>query len=113
VPKPREITPRTTRRGHRYRLAPDLAMERFGNKAVVLLAAKDTLITINRPAADLLELMAATFGETPFAARALAETITLHYRLTPKKAGPEARKLLDRWSGHGLLVPVKGTDRRS
>ena len=44
-----------------YRFSPDLAIERFDEEAILFVAERDALITVNRGAADLFEAMAGAF----------------------------------------------------
>ena len=68
-------------RAVRYRLAPDLAVEDFDDKAILFLASQDHLITVNRSAAAVLKIMRREFGKRGFSHRRLADLIVRRYHL--------------------------------
>ena len=87
-----------------YRIAPDLALESFGDKALLLLAQHDIFITVNKSAADLLILMMDTFGTRPFQAAEFVGILEAHYDLTGPQAEMRADRVLRSWSGHGIII---------
>ena len=87
-----------------YWLSPDMALERFGDRAVVLLAHQDRWITVNGSAASLLEIMTETFGARRFSGADLADLITRHYGLAKARAAKASESLLADWTKRGMLI---------
>jgi hypothetical protein len=67
-----------------YRFAPDLAIERFDEEAILFVAERDALITINRGAADLFEAMADAFYGRTFDRREAAAWFERTFDLPPE-----------------------------
>jgi len=86
-----------------YCIASDLALELFKDEAVVLLARKKSLITLDKPAAGLLTLIKETFSSKSFSLLNLRELLTQHYDLTANKAEKEIRKILASWLEYGII----------
>jgi len=86
---------------------PDLALEHFGDKSIILLAMQDRFLTVNKSAAVLLELIMTTFEGQSFSDEELSTLLTQHYHLTKAKAQEEVRRILTSWSEHGILVAVE------
>ena len=62
-----------------YCLSPDLVVEYFQDQSLLLLAMQDTILTVNRAAAELLELFQVTIEERYFSAEDLSALLTQHY----------------------------------
>jgi hypothetical protein len=90
-----------------YCVSPDLALEHFGDKSIILLAMQDRLLTVNKAAAVLLELIMTTFEGQSFLDEELSTLLTQHYHLTKAKAQEEVRRILTSWSEQGILVAVE------
>jgi hypothetical protein len=91
-------------RSPRYRIAPDFALERFGDSGVVLLAFRNKWINVNGFAASLLAELLKDFGESEFCRETLAGFLLGHYTLTKKEAGDKAGSLLSEWTRCGILL---------
>lgn len=89
-----------------YRLSPDLALEYFGDKALILVAMRDRFLTVNKPAAELLELIEATFKEQIFSAKGLSVLLQKHYHLPRTRTQREIRRILTAWSKQGIFIPL-------
>lgn len=79
-------------------------MEHFGDKSLILLASEDKFVTVNRPAALLLELMQETFAAGSFGLGDLVALFCARYELTEMQASSEASDLLFSWTEHGILA---------
>lgn len=90
-----------------YRLSPDLALEYFGDKAIILVAMEDRFLTVNKPAAELLELIEATFKERIFSGEELSALLQKHYHLPRTKTQKETLRILTTWSKQGILTPIR------
>lgn len=89
-------------------MSPDLALEHFGDRSIILLATQDRLLTVNRPAAVLLELIMDTFKGQGFSGEELSALLSQHYHdLTRGKAQTEVRRILTSWLEQGILVAVE------
>jgi hypothetical protein len=93
-----------------YRVSPDLALEHFGDKSIVLLAMQDRFLTVSKPAAVLLELIMTAFEGRSFSDEELSTLLAQHYDLTEVKAQEEVRRILASWSQQGILVVVESSD---
>lgn len=90
-----------SREAQAYRLSPDLAVERFGEQALVLLADHDQILTVNRAAADILALLEQRSGV--FTVEELAALLTDHYEMTAQEAAERAARLIASWERYGIL----------
>lgn len=88
----------------RYRLSPDLALESFGEKAVILLAMQDHWITINNAAAVLMKRMMRAFGKRSFSHKQLADLLFRCFDLSTAQALKESRSVITQWLGKGILT---------
>jgi PAS domain-containing protein len=84
-----------------YRLSPDLAVESFGEQALVLLADRDRILTVNRAAADLLALLQQRLDV--FTCDSLAALLADHYEMTAQQAAERAARLIASWEEYGIL----------
>ena len=91
-----------------YRLADDLAVEHFHEESIVLLAFRDRLMKINKPATTLLELIMNTFADRDFSNKDLTRLIEKSYLLSESEAASRADKVLSEWAGQGILTPDEG-----
>jgi len=89
-----------------YRLSPELALERFGEEALILLETQDRFLTVNRAAADLVELIESAFAAQGFAVSDLGGLLAQNYELHTEEAAHEAQALVEAWLEQGLLVTV-------
>jgi hypothetical protein len=87
-----------------YRLSPELAVERFGEEALILLETQDRFLTVNRAAADLVELIGSAFAARQFTADDLVALLVQNYQLGVAEAAQEAQSLLEAWLEQGLFV---------
>jgi hypothetical protein len=81
-----------------------MALEHFGDKALILLAMQDKLVTVNAATAHLVGLMQERFARQGFAAEDLAMLMVDNYDLDVQEAKAEAEALLGDWSAEGLLL---------
>ena len=91
-----------------YRLADDLAVEHFQEESIVLLASRDKLMKINKPAATLLELIMSAFANGDFSNGDLTRLIERSYSLLPSEAANHADTVMSEWAGQGILTPGEG-----
>jgi len=103
------ITPKKSNRTRSslYRISPDVALEHFGNKGLILLAAKDRFLIVNKPAASLLELIITAFEERIFSDAQLSALLLKNYQLTRDRGRREARKILKSWLKEGIFVDAE------
>jgi hypothetical protein len=87
-----------------YRFSPDLAIERFADEAILFVAARDELITINQAAADLFEAAVAAFAGRSFDCKAAIEWFAYTYDLTVDDVNSKLRPLLAFAVRHGIVV---------
>lgn len=86
-----------------YRLVPDLAFEMFDNQAIIFLAGRDLLLTVNRAAAVILELVQNRFAEEHFTSTELAAQLEGQYHLSRAESLAEARKIIAFSIKHGII----------
>jgi hypothetical protein len=86
------------------RVSPDVALEHFGDKGVILLTSKDQFLTVNKAAASLLELIMTAFKERSFLDEDLSYLFLKHYQLTGAESRREARKIIALWLKRGIFV---------
>jgi len=79
-------------------------VERFGEEALILLETQDRFLTVNRAAADLVQLIESAFALEPFTADDLVALLVQNYQLEAAEAAQEAQTLLDSWLEQGLFV---------
>lgn len=87
------------------RLAKDLLIERFGDRALILLAKEDRFLTVNQAAAETVALMREEFGASGFGCLHLASVLERYYQLDSLEADSEASSLIEEWCKQGILVP--------
>lgn len=88
-------------------VAPQLALEYFGQEALIFLVAQDTFITVNQPVAKLLELIMNIFGEAGFSEADLIEMIMEQYDLDHEEAVMEIKRLVSEWRNAGILISAE------
>jgi len=81
-------------------------VEYFQDQALILLTLQDTILTVNRAAAELLELLQVTFEERYFSAEDLSALLTQHYDINRAAALIESREVLSSWLQNGVLVSI-------
>jgi hypothetical protein len=99
-------------RSSRYFLSPDLALESFGDKAVILLASGDRWITVNSAAADLLKAMIGMFGKRRFSLKGAVDLVVRRYSLSRELAVTELGRVFSEWNRLGILA-TEGPQRRT
>jgi hypothetical protein len=62
-------------KSHSYRLAPDVELEFFKERAIVFRSEKDSFMVVNRAAAAFLEIIGSVFGRKSFSPGELSEVI--------------------------------------
>ena len=92
---------------YRVRLAPDLVLECFGNQALILLAWQDRMLTVDRAAIDIVELVHTELEEACWTTKDFADLLARHYDLTGQEADLEAGSLVAAWLEQGMLVPAE------
>jgi len=93
-------------------LSPDLALESFGDKAVILLAAGDRWITVNSAAADLLKAMIRVFGKCRFSLKGAVDLVVRRYSLSRELAVTELERVFSEWNTLGILA-TEGPQKRT
>lgn len=85
-----------------YCLAPDIVLENFGEKSVILLAERDKWITFDRPGADILSLILKNFGQKLFSMASLMKLLDRHYEIgmVPLE---DINKVMLEWRECGIL----------
>lgn len=91
-----------------YRLVPDLAIEHFGDKALILVAERNKFLTVNQAAASLLKLTQDAFGEKTFSDKDLSSLFLEHYHIPKTKARDTVRKIIVSWLEYGILINGRG-----
>jgi hypothetical protein len=90
----------------RYRLIPDILIERFEDQSLVFLVGSGQWVRLNGPATEvLLSIHASCAG--PVTAEGLASLLTGRYDLDASYAVEAASNLLDEWSRVGIVCPVR------
>ena len=87
-----------------YRFSPDLAIERFADEAILFVAARDELITINQAAADLFEAAVAAFADRSFGLLEAMVWFASTYDLAAGEVDLKLRPLLVFAVRHGIVV---------
>jgi hypothetical protein len=86
-----------------YALATGLYLERFDGEALLLVADRHRLLTVNAAAADLFALAAQSFGSRPFSLQQGCDWLAGEYALDVQACRAKARELLAFGLKHGLL----------
>ena len=84
-------------------LLADLALEWFGDTAVVFLFNDERFVTVNRAAGELVELAAGALSGASLERASLARFLTDNYALDPAAAKAEAAGLMAAWLGCGIF----------
>jgi len=95
---PKKKAPRT------YHLSPDMAIEHFGDKALVLVTEQDKFLTVNCATASLLKLTQDAFGKKTFLDKDLSSLFLEHYHIPEIKARATVRKTIVSWLKYGILI---------
>lgn len=87
-----------------YRFSLDLAIERFADEAILFVAARDELITINQAAADLFEAAVAAFAGRSFGLSEAMVWFASTYDMAAGEVDLKLRPLLVFAVRHGIVV---------
>jgi hypothetical protein len=87
-----------------YRFSPDLGIERFADEAILFVAERDALITINQAAADLFAEAWAAFADRSFNFKAAVAWFACTYDLTLEDVNLKIRPLLAFAVRSGIIV---------
>ena len=88
---------------HLFRMAPRVYLERFEAEALLLVADRDRLLTVNAAAADLFSEAVLVFGNRQFSLEEGAGWLDDHYDLSAQQCRVKARELLAFGLKQGLL----------
>ena len=91
-----------------YHLSPNLAIEHFEEKALILVAEQDKFLTVNQAAASLLKLTQDAFGGKTFSEKDLSSLFLKHYHIPETKARDTVRKIIVSWLKYGILINGRG-----
>jgi len=78
----------------RYRFSPHVYVEYFDDDAILLLADRDVMVTVNRAAAELYELFRKQTGDRLFTRNDCAAFLEKSYDLPERKVPSQVRSLL-------------------
>ena len=95
--------PRACRTGRWYAFADGLCLERFDGEALLLVAERHRLLTINAAAADLFDLAVQCFGSRPFSLQQGCDWLAGEYALDAQACRVKVRELLTFGLRYGLL----------
>ena len=87
-----------------YRFSPDLGIERFADEAILFVAGRDALITINQAAADLFAEAWTAFADRSFNLKAAVVWFACTYDLTLEDVNSKLRPLLAFAVRYGIIV---------
>lgn len=97
---------------HRYQLSPHVYLEAFDEDAVLLVADRAVMITVDRFAASLFDQARDSVGNRPFGRADCIAFLIVHYALSPREAEGQMRALLGFSLRHGLVRCVPATEAR-
>ena len=86
-----------------FRLSPLVCLERFDADALLLVADRDRLLTVNAAAADLYTEAAQAFGNRQFSLEEGVGWLADHYDLSAQQCRVKARELLAFGLKQGLV----------
>lgn len=89
---------------HRYRISPHVYLETFDAHAVLLVADRDVVITVNLAAARLFTEGSAAVDGGPFSRSDFTDFLLAHFDMGRAAAVTQARALLAYGLRHGLLL---------
>jgi len=89
-----------------YRFASALYLEWFADEALLLVAKRDLLLTMNRAGGILFEELAAVFAGRSFTVAEGEDWLGDHYELATTSCRKQARSLLAFALKHHLVEPV-------
>ena len=87
-----------------YQFSPDLAIERFADKAILFVAEWDALITVNRGGADLFESATLEFADHAFGRAEAAAWFESTFDLPSEDVQLKVLSLLTFAVRHGIVV---------
>jgi hypothetical protein len=90
-----------------YHLTPELEIEYFGDKALILVVEHDRFLTVNKAAVSLLKLMQDVFGGKTFSDKDLLSLLLERYHIPEIKVHDTVRKIIASWLKHGILIKEK------
>lgn len=89
---------------HCYHFSPDVYVERFDDDAILFLADRDLMLTVNLAAGELYEAARSALGKRPFNRRECTEFLIDNYELSSAEADRQTRSLLSFGLRHRILV---------
>jgi hypothetical protein len=90
-------------REQRFRLRPDIAIEDFGETAVLFLEEDERFVTVNRAAADLVPLIREAFGDQYLDTARLAALFERSFELGGETAWEASAGVVRDWLVCGLF----------
>ena len=87
-----------------YRLSPHMFLEVFDQDAVLLLADRDVMVTINHAAAELFAQVRLNFAGKLFSRLDFLNLLLLVYEIDRPEAEHQVRSLLGFAIRHGLVM---------
>jgi len=77
-----------------YRLSPDVYLERFDEDAILFVADRARMVTVNRAAAELYEAACTALSDRPFTPAEGAELLLRSYDLAAEDALRQVQAML-------------------
>jgi hypothetical protein len=87
-----------------YRFSPDVFVEHFDDDAILFLAHRDLMFTVNHAAGLLYETARSVVGGRPFSRRDCTDFLVENYELPIEEACRQANSLLSFGLRHRILV---------
>ncbi|MDT8440769.1 MAG: hypothetical protein RQ723_03805 [Desulfuromonadales bacterium] len=78
----------------RYRLNPRVYVEMFDDAAILFIADREMLVTVNRAAAELYQLFRSSCTGRPFSRQDCRQFLATNYELSVERAMSETARLL-------------------
>ena len=91
-----------------YQLSPHVCIEFFGKDAVMLVADRDVLVTVNKTAAQIFEHAREIAGSRTFDRSACVAFLLENYQLSGQEAEGQMRSLLGFGLRHGFVLKTPG-----
>ena len=89
-----------------YRLSPNVHIELFDKEAILFVADRDLMVTVNQAGAELFEVAKGALKDLPFTRYECRDFLLENYDLTAEEAEEEAVSLLS--FGLRNRIVVKG-----
>lgn len=96
-----------------YQLSPHVCLEFFDKDAVLLVADRDVLVTVNQMAAQIFEHAREIIGSGAFDRSACVDFLLENYQLSGQEAEGQMRSLLGFGLRHGLVLKITYLDART